>query len=143
MDYFCLFGVFRPTRVFFTDLESSPLPVKGCTFWPMLGTCELWGFFSVSHLLWHGTLVYNVHLRGPMTLTPNAERLAVERSLPVLKTKVCRGWVSYCSHFNSYVDRISTSLPNPILPIPKLPIPFWRIPVCRIWLKSGILIVLD
>ena len=73
MDCFCLFGVFRPTRVFFTDLESSPLPVKGCTFWPMLGTCELWGFFSVSHLLWHGTVVYNVHLRGPMTLTPNAE----------------------------------------------------------------------
>ena len=27
---FCLFGVFRPTREFFTHMETSPLPVKGC-----------------------------------------------------------------------------------------------------------------
>ena len=26
---------------------------------------EQWGFFSVSHLLWHGSFVYNDHLRGP------------------------------------------------------------------------------
>ena len=26
---------------------------------------EQWGFFSVPHLLWHGTFVYNGHLRGP------------------------------------------------------------------------------
>ena len=39
---------------------------------------EQWGFFSVPHLLWHGAFVYNGHLRGPMTLTPIAERLAVE-----------------------------------------------------------------
>ena len=30
-----------------------------------------------------GPTVYNVHLRGPVTLTPNAERSAVELSLPV------------------------------------------------------------
>ena len=36
------------------------------------------GFFSVPHLLWHGASVYNGHLRGPMTLSPYAERLAVE-----------------------------------------------------------------
>ena len=39
---FCLFGVFRPTREFFTHMEKSPLPVKGCKFWPMLGTRGHW-----------------------------------------------------------------------------------------------------
>ena len=33
-------------------------------------------------------------LRGPMTLTPIAERLTVELSLPVFTTLVCRGWDS-------------------------------------------------
>ena len=48
---------------------------------------EQWGFFSMQHLLWHGASVYNAdHLRGPVTLTLNAERLAVELSLPGLTT---------------------------------------------------------
>ena len=47
---------------------------------------HLWRFFSVLHLRWHGASVYNGHLRGPVTLTPNAERLAVELSLPVFTT---------------------------------------------------------
>ena len=34
----CFFGVYRPTREFFTHMETSPLPVKGCKFLPMLGT---------------------------------------------------------------------------------------------------------
>ena len=34
--------------------------------------------------------VYNGHLRGPVTPTPIAERLAVKLSLPVLTTYVCR-----------------------------------------------------
>ena len=34
------------------------------------------------HLLCHGTSVDNGHLRGPLTLTPIAEHLAVELSLP-------------------------------------------------------------
>ena len=29
---FCLFGVYRPTREFFTHIQKSPLPVKGCKF---------------------------------------------------------------------------------------------------------------
>ena len=33
-----LFGVYHPTREFFTHMEMSPLPVKGCKFLPMLGT---------------------------------------------------------------------------------------------------------
>ena len=28
------------------------------------------GFFSVLHLLWHGSSVYNGHLQEPVTLTP-------------------------------------------------------------------------
>ena len=49
---------------------------------------EQWGFFSMPHLLWHGTSVYNDHLRGPVTLTLIAERLAVELSLPVFTTLI-------------------------------------------------------
>ena len=30
---------------------------------------EQWGFFRVSHLLWHGVSVYIGHLRGPMKHT--------------------------------------------------------------------------
>ena len=51
------------------------------------------GFFSVPPTV---TIlaVYNGHLQGPVTLTPIAERLAVELSLPVFTTSVCRGWDS-------------------------------------------------
>ena len=38
-------------------------------------------FFSMPHLLSQGASVYNGHLRGPVTFTPVAERLAVELSL--------------------------------------------------------------
>ena len=30
-SWFCLFQVFRPKRIFFTYMETSPLLVKGCT----------------------------------------------------------------------------------------------------------------
>ena len=63
MGIVCLFGVVRPTREFFTNSETSPLPIKG---------------------YWTRGSVYNSHLRGPVTLTPIAERLAVELSLPFL-----------------------------------------------------------
>ena len=55
-------------------------------------------FFSVPHLLKHGASVYNGHCRGSVVVTvtsaPIAERLAVELSLPVFTTYVCRGWDS-------------------------------------------------
>ena len=35
-----------------------------------LRAIEQQGFYSVQYLLWHGTSVYNGHLRGPVTLTP-------------------------------------------------------------------------
>ena len=44
---------------------------------------EQWGFFSVPHLLWHRTSVYNGHLWGHLTHTfSSAKRLAVEPFLP-------------------------------------------------------------
>ena len=52
---------------------------------------EQWGFFNVSHLLWHDASISNCNLREPMTLTPVTERLAVELSLPFFTTSVCRG----------------------------------------------------
>ena len=30
--FVCLFGVYHPTREFFTHMQMSPLPVKGCKF---------------------------------------------------------------------------------------------------------------
>ena len=48
---------------------------------PALVAIEQWGFFNVPNLLWHRPLLYNGHLRGPMTLTPVVERLAVELSV--------------------------------------------------------------
>ena len=57
----------------------------------VLKPIEQWGFFSVPHLMWNGAFVYNGHLRGPVILTPIAERLTVEPSLPVFTTEVCCG----------------------------------------------------
>ena len=58
-----------------TYIESSPLSVKAANVDICLAlmSIELWGFFSV-------------------TLTPIAERLAIELSLPAFTTYVCRGW---------------------------------------------------
>ena len=82
---FCWFGIFRQTREFLTHMETSPLPVKGCIIWPMLGTYGHWAVRVPSpHLLWHGAFIYNGQLQGPVTLTPNAECLAVDLSLPVI-----------------------------------------------------------
>ena len=44
------------------------------------------GSLACHKKMWHGTSLYNGHLRGLMTLTPVAECLAVERSLAVLTT---------------------------------------------------------
>ena len=51
----------------------------------VLMTIEQWGFFRMPHLLWHGASVYNGHL------TPFAERLAVELSIPNFTTYVYCG----------------------------------------------------
>ena len=80
----------------FHSLEMSLLPVKGCKFWPMLGTHGHWqvSVLQCATPIWHGASIYNGHIRGPVTLTPFAKCLAVERSQPVFTTKVCCGWDS-------------------------------------------------
>ena len=46
-----------------------------------------WGFFNVPHYCDIGEpFIIVKHIRGPVKLTPVAERLAMELSLPVLKT---------------------------------------------------------
>jgi hypothetical protein len=37
-----LYRVLRPAQEYFTHMETSPLPVKGCKFRPMLGSQGLW-----------------------------------------------------------------------------------------------------
>ena len=54
---------------------------------PALMAIEQWGFFCTQHLLWYGASVFNGHLRGSVTLTPIAERSAVELSLPFLRLR--------------------------------------------------------
>ena len=96
--YVCLFfGVVHPNPEIFTHLETSPLTVKATKFdqYSALMAINHWGFFNVPHL-WHGPTVYNSHRQGPVTLTPVAEYLAVELSLPVL-----RWYGTYC---NIYKD---------------------------------------
>ena len=92
--FVCLVGwlVFSvPLENFFTHLETTPLPLQRATIFYLysaLIAIEQWGFFNMQHLLWPGSTLYNGHLWGPVTLIPNAERLAVELSLPVLTTSV-------------------------------------------------------
>ena len=90
--FFVCLGFLRPIREFFTHMEAPPFPVKDLKFWPISAhmAIEQWGFFSVPQLLWHGASVYNDHLRELVTLTPVAEVLAVELSLPVLMTGLSR-----------------------------------------------------
>ena len=85
---FYLVGAFRPTREFFTHMETSLLPVKDVIFDLCLKLMAIhhWGFLSVSHLVWLEASVYNGYLWGPMTLTLIAERLAAGLSLPVFTT---------------------------------------------------------
>ena len=92
----CFFRGFRPNGYFSLIWRRHHCRWRAANFYicSALMAIEQWGLFSVPHLLWHGASVYNGHLRGPVTLTPIAERLAVELSLPVLTTKLCRGWDS-------------------------------------------------
>ena len=45
-----------------------------------------WPLSSEGSLTCHGPTLYSGHIRGPVTLTPVAERLAAELSLPVFTT---------------------------------------------------------
>ena len=90
-----LVWVFHSTRKNFNHTETLPLPMKGWKFSPMLGTHgHLW-----PQRLWHGAYIYNGNFRGPLTLTPIAEHLAVELSLPVFTTYVWLGFEHPTFHF--------------------------------------------
>ena len=66
--FVCLFVLSR-SPLFFTNVETSTIPMKGCKFWPVLAlmATEQWRLFSMPHLLWHGASVYNGHLLGYRT----------------------------------------------------------------------------
>ena len=74
-----LFVVFHPTREFFIHWGLHHYRWRAAKFDLCLALIanEQWGFFSVLLLLGHGASVCNGHLRGPVTLKPIAERLAV------------------------------------------------------------------
>ena len=88
----------KQIRVSRSETSPVPVPVKGCQFFFYICSermpIEQWGFFNVPHLLWHGASLNDGHQRGDVILTPVAERLAVELSLPVFTTLVFCGWDS-------------------------------------------------
>ena len=93
--FVCLFGCVEfivPLKNFSLIWRRHHCRLKAANFdlCSALMAIEQWGFFNVPHLLWHGSTLYNDHLRGPVTVTPVAERLAVELSPPDFTTWVCR-----------------------------------------------------
>ena len=92
--FICL-GSFVPLEIFFTPLETTQLPVKGCKFWTVPETYGRWDdslacytYCDKGHQFivviceepWHSHLLPSVWQYVP--------------SLPVLTTKVCRDWDS-------------------------------------------------
>ena len=83
---FCLFvWVFHPTRIFhsYGDVIIAGEGLQLLTY-----ARDSWPLSSEGSLACH---VCNGYLRGPVTLTPIAERLAVE--LPVLRLRSVAAWV--------------------------------------------------
>ena len=73
-EYFhivCLF-VLGFTSRFFTHMETSPLPVKGLKFWPILRTLPLSreGSLACHTYCINRASIYNGHFWGSVTLTP-------------------------------------------------------------------------
>ena len=77
--YYCMFiwSLSAHSREFFTPLETSPLPVKGCKCWLMFGTYDHWAervflachtYFDTGHPFimfisedpWHSHLLLSV-----------------------------------------------------------------------------------
>ena len=78
------------------DLRLAHTAIKQC------------GFFSVSHLLLHGTSAYNGHPRGQDPRhTFIADRLAMELPLPVFMTKNCRCWDSNTQPSACYANTLA------------------------------------
>ena len=86
--FLCLFGVFVPHENFSLISSRHHWRWRAANVGLYLThmAIDQWKFFSVPRLLWHRTWLYIGHLRGPVTLTPYAVRLAEGLSLPVLTT---------------------------------------------------------
>ena len=76
--FVCFFLVLRPTREFFTQMGTSPLPVKGLQI-----LTYIWQPLPLSNkgsLACHSSMTRGIRLQwslpGPVTLTPVAKRLA-------------------------------------------------------------------
>ena len=83
-----------------------------CLLWVfMLGTHCHWsvGFFIVQHLLWHGISINYGISEYPWHSHLFAERLAVEPSLLVFTTKVCRVWDSKTQSFACEANTLTNS----------------------------------
>ena len=96
-QYVCLFvwNLLSKSRIF-SHMETSPLLVKGSKFRPMLWPLSSEG--SLTSLACHNycDTGHPFIMVISVTLTPIAERLAKELSLPVFTTWVCR-----CSDSNT------------------------------------------
>ena len=82
----CLFMGFSSHSRIFHSYGDVTISTEGSNLdlYTALVAIEQWVFFlTVPHLMWRGPALYNGHLLRPVTLIPNAERLAVELSLPV------------------------------------------------------------
>ena len=86
--FVCLFvWVYRPTQICHLwrnhHYRWSAVNFHLCS--TFMGI-EQWGFSNAPHL----PTLYKCHLRGLVTVTPVAELLVLELSLPVFTTQVCR-----------------------------------------------------
>ena len=112
-------GFFVPLKKFFTMWRRHHCRWRASTFdlCSALMVIEQWGFLNVPNLLWHGQTFYNGHHWGPMSLTPVAERLAIELSLSMMKRPVIEPRSSACKasairHCNRGVRDVNKSKMN-------------------------------
>ena len=92
VQYGCCFSSHSRAFHSFEDANSAGEELQILTYARHLWSFKQWGIFSVPHLLLTWASVYNGHLWGPVTLTPNAERLAVEQPVaPGIRTPSLQG----------------------------------------------------
>ena len=77
LNFLFVWGFSSQTRIFHSVLDYW-WRVTNFDRCSALMANDQWWFFNVPHQLWHGPVLYNGHLRGPVTFTPVAERLAGE-----------------------------------------------------------------
>ena len=84
---------YRPTREFFTHIETSPLSVKGCKFWPILSPSGHWKVrVSLACHSYCNTGRPFIMVFSNDSCYSHIECLVGDQlSLPVSKTYVCSG----------------------------------------------------